>query len=94
MVKLAMIVRRGVCRRREAAGGVPMTRVYCMSFSTAAKVLTVVSAPSDATWGCHRLSMGSICSARCDNREFVVSAMMNRSLIRPAVVQTTLVRGG
>ena len=37
---------------------------------------------------------GSICSVRSANHEFVESAMVNRTLIRPAAVQTALVRGG
>ena len=41
-----------------------------------------------------RADTGSICSVRGANHEFVVSAMVNRTLIRPAAVQTALVRGG
>ena len=46
-----VLLRRGVGHEREAATGVPMARVYRMSFSTAAKVLTVACAPSDAIGG-------------------------------------------
>ena len=46
-----VLLRRGVGHEREAATGVPMARVYRMSFSTAAKVLTVACAPGEATEG-------------------------------------------
>ena len=46
-----VLLRRGVGHEREAATGVPMARVYRMSFGTAAKVLTVACALGDATEG-------------------------------------------
>ena len=58
-----------------------------MSLSTAVTMGT----SGDETGGAET---GSICSAHGANHEFVVSAMVNRTLIRPAAVQTALVRGG